>query len=88
MRRLLPWLVKVLQKDGHTTVTAAKPLRSVKGDAASVACLVKGIKGQVVLVGHSYGGPVISEAAYGQANVKALVYVAAFAPDIGESAVA
>ena len=60
----------------------------MKGDAASVACLVKGIKGQVVLVGHSYGGPVISEAAYGQANVKALVYVAAFAPDIGESAVA
>jgi len=42
----------------------------------------------VVLVGHSYGGPVISEAAYGQTNVKALVYVSAFAPEAGESAVA
>ncbi|OCR26162.1 alpha/beta hydrolase [Pseudomonas syringae] len=81
-------VIKILEKDGYTVVAAANPLRSVKSDAQSVASLVKSIKSPVVLVGHSYGGPVISEAAYGQANVKALVYVAAFAPEVGESAVA
>lgn len=81
-------VIKVLEKDGYTTIAAANPLRSVKSDAESVASLVKSIKGPVVLVGHSYGGPVISEAALGQANVKALVYVAAFAPEAGESAIA
>ncbi|TIU25103.1 MAG: alpha/beta hydrolase, partial [Mesorhizobium sp.] len=45
------------------------------------------IKSPVVLVGHSYGGSVISDAAEGHANVKTLVYVAAFAPDAGETAV-
>jgi pimeloyl-ACP methyl ester carboxylesterase len=81
-------VVKVLEHDGYTVVAAANPLRSLKGDAQSVTELLKTIPSPVVLVGHSYGGPVISEAAYGQANVKALVYVAAFAPDVGESAVA
>ena len=51
-----------------------------------VADVVKSIDGPVVLVGHSYGGSVISEAAEGRANVKGLVYVAAFAPDLGETA--
>lgn len=81
-------VIKVLEKGGYTVVAAANPLRSLKGDAESVTNLLKGIDSPVVLVGHSYGGPVISEAAYGQANVKALVYVAAFAPEVGESAVA
>ncbi|MFJ5282838.1 alpha/beta fold hydrolase [Pseudomonas sp. NPDC088429] len=81
-------VIKILEKDGYTVVAAANPLRSVKSDAQSIQNLVKSIKSPVVLVGHSYGGPVISEAAYGQANVKALVYVAAFAPENGESAVA
>lgn len=81
-------VIKILEKDGYTVVAAANPLRSVKRDAQSIQNLVKSIKSPVVLVGHSYGGPVISEAAYGQANVKALVYVAAFAPENGESAVA
>ncbi len=81
-------VIKILEKDGYTVVAAANPLRSVKTDAQSVANLVKSIKSPVVLVGHSYGGPVISEAAYGQTNVKALVYVSAFAPEAGESAVA
>jgi pimeloyl-ACP methyl ester carboxylesterase len=81
-------VISILEKDGYTAIAAANPLRSVKSDAQSVASLVKSIKGPVVLVGHSYGGPVISEAAYGQANVKALVYVSAFAPDTGESAIA
>lgn len=79
-------VIKILEKDGYTVVAAANPLRSLKGDAQSVTDVLKGIQSPVVLVGHSYGGPVISEAAYGQANVKALVYVSAFAPDKGESA--
>ncbi|WP_157201021.1 alpha/beta fold hydrolase [Massilia sp. Root351] len=75
-----------LRSDGYQVIGAANPLRSVKGDASSVANVVKSVKGPVVLVGHSYGGAVISAAANGQANVKSLVYVAAFAPDQGETA--
>jgi pimeloyl-ACP methyl ester carboxylesterase len=81
-------VIKILEKDGYTVVAAANPLRSVKSDAQSVASVLNSIQSPVVLVGHSYGGPVISEAAYGLVNVKALVYVAAFAPDLGESAIA
>jgi pimeloyl-ACP methyl ester carboxylesterase len=79
-------VVKILKKDGYPVVAAANPLRSVKGDANYVSNLVASIKSPVVLVGHSYGGSVISEAANGNANVKALVYVAAFAPEAGETA--
>jgi pimeloyl-ACP methyl ester carboxylesterase len=79
-------VVKILEKDGYPVIAAANPLRSVKGDAQSIGDLVSSIKSPVVLVGHSYGGPVISEAGYGKANVKALVYVAAFAPEVGETA--
>jgi pimeloyl-ACP methyl ester carboxylesterase len=75
-----------LRADGYTVIGAANPLRSVSGDATAVASIVKSVKGPVVLVGHSYGGSVISAAAYGQANVKSLVYVAAFAPEQGENA--
>lgn len=80
-------VIEILLKDGYRVIAAANPLRSVKGDAQSVSSVLKSIAHPVVLVGHSYGGPVISTAAYGQANVKALVYVAAFAPDVGETAV-
>lgn len=76
-----------LEKDGYTVIGAANPLRSVKSDAAAVASVLKSVNGPVVLVGHSYGGSVISAAAVGAANVKALVYVAAFAPEAGETAV-
>ncbi|MEL1086899.1 MULTISPECIES: alpha/beta fold hydrolase [Pseudomonas] len=79
-------VVKILEKDGYPVIAAANPLRSVKSDAQSVADVLASVKTPVVLVGHSYGGPVISEAAYGNANVKALVYVAAFAPEKGETA--
>ena len=75
-----------LQKDGYTVIGAANHLRSVKTDAASVAGVVKAVPGPVILVGHSYGGAVISAAGTGNSNVKGLVYVAAFAPDAGESA--
>jgi pimeloyl-ACP methyl ester carboxylesterase len=81
-------VIAILEKDGYPVIAAANPLRSVKGDAQFVANILTTIKTPVVLVGHSYGGPVISEAAYGNGNVKALVYVAAFAPEAGESAAA
>ncbi|WP_426702342.1 alpha/beta fold hydrolase [Rhodanobacter sp. Col0626] len=79
-------VIRRLHDKGYTVIAAADELRSVKGDAASVSALLKSIHGPVVLVGHSYGGPVISEAATGRDNVKALVYVAAFAPEVGENA--
>lgn len=74
-----------LETDGYRVIAAANPLRGVASDAASVAAIVRSVAGPVVLVGHSYGGPVISAAANGNANVKALVYVAGFAPEAGES---
>ena len=79
-------VIPILQRDGYAVIAAANPLRSVKGDAETVRALLATINTPVVLVGHSYGGMVISNAASGQANVKALVYVAAFAPDVGETA--
>jgi pimeloyl-ACP methyl ester carboxylesterase len=79
-------VTEILEKDGYHVVAVANPLRGVRADAGYVADLVSSIKSPVVLVGHSYGGSVISEAAEGHSNVKALVYVAAFAPDLGESA--
>jgi len=69
-------------------VAVANPLRSLDGDAAYVRDVIAGIGKPVVLVGHSYGGMVISEAAANNDAVKSLVYVCAFAPDQGESALA
>jgi pimeloyl-ACP methyl ester carboxylesterase len=77
-----------LGKDGYTAIAAANPLRGVAKDAAAVSSVVGSISGPVVLVGHSYGGPVITEAANGNRNVKALVYASAFLPDSGESSLA
>src|SRR6476469_7251368 len=79
-------VITILEKDGYSVVAAANPLRSVKSDADTVRALLASINTPVVLVGHSYGGMVISNAANGQANVQALVYVAAFAPEAGENA--
>ena len=79
-------VITKLNKDGYTAIAASNPLRTLAGDAASVADLVKSIPGDVVLVGHSYGGLVITEAAIGSKNVKALVYVGGFIPAPGESA--
>ena len=66
-----------LEKDGYTVIAAANPLRGVASDATTVSSIVKSIKGPVVLVGHSYGGPVITAAANSNGNIKALVYLAA-----------
>lgn len=79
-------VVRILERDGYPVIAAANPLRGVRADADAVRALVDSIPGPVVLVGHSYGGSVISEAGEGAANVKALVYVAAFAPEAGETA--
>ena len=75
-----------LQDQGYTVIAAANPLRSVAGDAASVASILEAVEGTIVLVGHSYGGIVISNAVRDQENIKALVYVAGFAPEEGENA--
>jgi pimeloyl-ACP methyl ester carboxylesterase len=75
-----------LQRQGYTVIAAANPLRSVAGDAESVASILEALEGPIVLVGHSYGGSVISNAARDHENVKALVYVAGFAPEEGENA--
>ncbi|MEU3511948.1 alpha/beta hydrolase [Streptomyces longwoodensis] len=80
-------VVKELRRDGYPVVAVANPLRSLSGDSAYLKDVLAGIDGPVVLAGHSYGGSVISNAATGNTNVKALVYLAAFLPEKGESAV-
>jgi pimeloyl-ACP methyl ester carboxylesterase len=71
---------------GIPVVATPNPLRSVSSDAENVRRAVEGIEGPVLLVGHSYGGAVITEAAVENPGVVGLVYVAAFAPDHGENA--
>jgi pimeloyl-ACP methyl ester carboxylesterase len=78
-------LTKLIAK-GYPTVAVANPLRGVKVDADYVASVLKGIEGSIVLVGHSYGGMVITDAVDSNENVKALVYVAGFAPEVDETA--
>jgi len=74
-----------LSAKGLKVVAAANPLRSVADDAQYVSRIVQSIEGPVVLVGHSYGGAVISNVNVDGRKVKALVYVGAFAPEIGET---
>lgn len=71
---------------GIAVVAPPNPLRGLAFDADTVRSFVAAVDGPVVLVGHSYGGAVITQAAVGLANVTALVYLAAFALDEGESA--
>jgi len=73
------------QKKGYPAISPANPLRGLTSDADYVRSVLQTIDGPIVLVGHSYGGAVISNAARGVDNVEALVYIAAFAPDTGES---
>ena len=79
-------VIERLQAEGYTVDAPPNPLQSLSGDAATIADFLKTITGPIVLVGHSYGGAVITNAATGNSNVKALVYVDAFAPAKGESA--
>jgi pimeloyl-ACP methyl ester carboxylesterase len=75
-----------LQSLGFPVIAPANPLRGVAEDAAYIKSVLTTIKGPIVLVGHSYGGFVITNAALGNPNVKALVYIAAYAPEQGETA--
>ncbi|MBG7704984.1 alpha/beta hydrolase [Streptomyces sp. MC1] len=75
-----------LRADGYPVVAAANPLRGPASDATALRAVLDHVKGPKILVGHSYGGNVISEAATNDPQVKALVYVAAFLPAPGETA--
>ncbi|OLT53569.1 alpha/beta fold hydrolase [Cellulosimicrobium sp. CUA-896] len=74
-----------LQAAGHRVLAIANPLRGLEHDAAYLRSVLAGIDGPVVIAGHSYGGSVMSVAADGNPDVTALVYVASFLPEIGES---
>ncbi|WP_326611382.1 alpha/beta hydrolase [Streptomyces scopuliridis] len=78
-------VVERLQRDGYPVIAPANPLRGLASDSAYIAGVLKSVKGPVILAGHSYGGAVIGEAAAGNRNVKALVYISAFMPDKGET---
>ncbi|MFD7293662.1 alpha/beta fold hydrolase [Streptomyces sp. NPDC059897] len=75
-----------LLRAGFPVIAPANPLRDLASDAAYVRSVIDTIPGPMILVGHSYGGEVITNAGRGHDRVKALVYVAAFAPDEGENA--
>jgi pimeloyl-ACP methyl ester carboxylesterase len=79
-------VIKRLQTKGYPVTAPPTALRSLSDDSAYLASYLKTIQGPIVLVGHSYGGSVITNAATDNTNVKALVYISAFAPDKGESA--
>ncbi|KAF9908000.1 hypothetical protein EC991_010348 [Linnemannia zychae] len=79
-------VIPILQDAGHTVTAVQQPLTSIDDDVAKVKVALAAIKsGPIVLVGHSFGGLVISHAATGNTNISSLVYVAAFALDKGES---
>lgn len=74
-----------LKREGYPVIAPANPLRGLHSDAVYVGSVLDSVTGPVVLAGHSYGGPVMSEAAVGRPNVKALVYIASFILEPGES---
>ncbi|MFE3168899.1 alpha/beta fold hydrolase [Streptomyces sp. NPDC059224] len=75
-----------LQHQGYTVDVPPNTLRGLATDSANLHAFLQTVKGPIVLVGHSYGGEVITNAAVGIDNVKSLVYVDAFIPDNGETA--
>src|SRR5438093_10928104 len=77
-------VISILQADGYPVIAVQNPLTSLADDVATTKRVIDAQKGPVVVVGHCYGGAVITAAAAGNANVKALVYVAAFAPAADE----
>jgi len=78
-------VIPLLERDGYTVTAVENPLTSVADDIATTRRMIDAQPGPVVVVGHSYGGLVITGAASGSSKVKALVYVAAFAPDSAEA---
>src|SRR6516162_8346570 len=78
-------VIQRLQLLGYTVHVPPNPLRSLPGDSTYLADFLKTISGPVILVGHSYGGAVITNAATGNTQVKALVFIDAFIPDQGQT---
>ncbi|MFC9495014.1 alpha/beta fold hydrolase [Streptomyces sp. NPDC056982] len=78
-------VVERLEHRGYTVIAPANPLRGLYSDSAYIASVLDSIKGPIVLVGHSYGGALISTAAADNPQVKSLVYVSALMPDVGET---
>ena len=79
-------VIRPLQDAGHDVIAVANPLRSLAGDAEAVSDVVRTIDGPVMLVGHSYGGAVITNVDAEAGQIAGLIYVCGFAPDSGESA--
>jgi pimeloyl-ACP methyl ester carboxylesterase len=77
-------VIRLLHQDGYAVTAVQNPLTSLGDDIATTRRAIEAQQGPLVVVGHSYGGAVITGAAAGSSIVKALVYVAAFAPDAGE----
>lgn len=78
-------VIPVLQDAGYNVIATQHGLQSLADDAETVRRAAESVEGPTLLVGHSYGGAVITEAAHLCPNVVGLVYVAAFAPEVGES---
>ena len=78
-------VIAELHGRSYTVISVANPLRGLQADAAYLRSVLDGISGPVVVAGHSYGGSVMTEAADGAPGVTALVYVASFNLDVGES---
>jgi len=78
-------VIAALHGDGFPVIAPANPLRDLHEDAAYLRSLIDSVDGPIVLVGHSYGGSVMSEAAEGATQVRALVYIASFLLEAGES---
>ena len=81
-------VVRRLQRDGYYVDVFPTPLRSLWGDSGALRDYLAAISGPIVLVGHSYGGAVVTDAATGDTNVKVLVYIDAFAPAEGQAVLA
>ncbi len=78
-------VIPLLDQEGYPVIAVQMALSSLADDIATARRVIHDQKGPVVVAGHSYGGMVMSGAAAGEPNVKALVYVSAFAPDVGEA---
>ena len=78
-------VIRELERDGHTVMAIPNPLRGLASDAESIAIRVRAVEGPVVLVGHSYAGAPMGQAAAELSNVTALVFLAAIGLDVGET---
>jgi pimeloyl-ACP methyl ester carboxylesterase len=79
-------VTRKLQHDGYTVLAPANPLQGLATDTTYLRDVLKTVSGPIVLVGHSYGGAVITDASAGNPNIAALVYINAYALDAGETA--